>query len=86
MFRTHLIHRPFVSNAMFCMMQQLLLCYQISQCPVSCMVGYCLYGTLLLCPHSACPVEIRVHHHIDVFSDINDEKIHFDLFLWFHFI
>ena len=30
-FRTHLIHWPFASNAMSCMMQQLLLCYQIPQ-------------------------------------------------------
>ena len=29
MFRTHLIHRPFVSNATSCTMQQLLLRYQI---------------------------------------------------------
>ena len=30
-FRTHLIHRPFVYNATSCMMQQLLLRYQIPQ-------------------------------------------------------
>ena len=30
-FRTHLIHQPFVSNATSCMMQQLLLHYQIPQ-------------------------------------------------------
>ena len=34
--------------------------------------GYCLYGTLLLHPHSACPVQIRAHHHIDVYTDINN--------------
>ena len=34
-------------------------------------VGYCLYGTLLLHPRSACPVQMRAHHHIDVFTDIN---------------
>ena len=38
---------------------------------VSRMVGYCLYGTLLLRPLSACPVQIRVHHHTDVYTDIN---------------
>ena len=31
MFRTHLIHQPFASNATSCMMQQLLLRYQILQ-------------------------------------------------------
>ena len=31
MFRTHSIHWPFVPNAMSCMMQQLLLYYQIPQ-------------------------------------------------------
>ena len=35
-------------------------------------VGYCLYGTLLLrLPWTACPVQIRAHHHIDVYTDIN---------------
>ena len=34
-------------------------------------VGYCFYGTLLLRPHSACPLQIRAHHHIDVHTDIN---------------
>ena len=35
-------------------------------------VGYCLYGTLLLRPRwTACPLQIRAHHHIDVFTDIN---------------
>ena len=38
---------------------------------VSRMVGYCLYGTLLLRLHSACPVQIRAHHHTDVYTDIN---------------
>ena len=33
--------------------------------------GYCLYGTLLFCPRSACPVQIRAHHHIDVYTDIS---------------
>ena len=34
--------------------------------------GYCLYGTLLLCPRwTACPVQIGAHHHIDVYTDIN---------------
>ena len=27
--------------------------------------------TLLLRPRSACPVQIRAHHHIDVYADIN---------------
>ena len=31
-------------------------------------VGYCLYGT---CSSVECPVEIRAHHHIDVYTDIN---------------
>ena len=35
-------------------------------------VGYCLYGTLLLRPRSTCPVEVRAHYHIDVYTDIND--------------
>ena len=43
MFRTLLIHQPFVSNAMSCTTQQLLLHYQISQCPVSSI----LYSRLL---------------------------------------
>ena len=39
---------------------------------VSRIVGYCLYGTLLLRPcWTACPVQIRAHHHIDVCTDIN---------------
>ena len=37
-----------------------------------CTVGYCLYGTLLLRLRSACPVQIRVHHHTDVYTDINE--------------
>ena len=40
---------------------------------VSHVVGYCLYGTLLLCPcWTVCPVQIRAHHHIDVHTDTND--------------
>ena len=36
-------------------------------------VGYCLYGTLLLRPRwTACPVQIGAHHHIDVYTDINN--------------
>ena len=36
------------------------------------MVGYYLYETLLLRPRwTACPVQIRAHHHIDVYTDIN---------------
>ena len=35
------------------------------------MVGYCLYGTLLLHLRSACPLQIRAHHHIDVYTYIN---------------
>ena len=35
--------------------------------------GYCLYGTLLLHPRwTACPVQVRAHHHIDVHTDINN--------------
>ena len=38
-------------------------------------VGYCLYGTLLLrLQWTACPVQIRAHHHIDVYTDINKTK------------
>ena len=38
-----------------------------------CAVGYCLYGTLLLHPRwTACPVRIRAHHYICVYSDINN--------------
>ena len=38
--------------------------------------GYCLYGTLLLRPRlTACPVQIRAHHHIAVFPDINKANI-----------
>ena len=33
---------------------------------------YGLYGILLLRPRSACPVQIRTRHHIDVYTDIND--------------
>ena len=37
---------------------------------VSRMVGYCLYGTLLLrLRWTACPVQIRAHHHTDVYTD-----------------
>ena len=33
--------------------------------------GCCLYGTLLLRPRwIACPVQIRPHRHIDVYTDI----------------
>ena len=33
----------------------------------------CLYGTLLSRPRwTACPVQIRAHHHIDVYTDINE--------------
>ena len=36
-------------------------------CAVSHTEGYCLYGTLLLRPcWTACPIQIRAHHHIDV--------------------
>ena len=38
---------------------------------LSCTVGYCLYGTLLLRLHSASSVQIRAHHHIVVYTDIN---------------
>ena len=38
---------------------------------VSPTVGYCLYGTLLLRPRSACTVQIGAYHHMDVFTDIN---------------
>ena len=41
---------------------------------VSCTEGYCLYGTLLLHPCSACPIQIRAHHHIDVYIDINNNN------------
>ena len=82
-FRTHLIHWPFASNAMSCMMQQLLLHYQIppvviwvrimSALEVSRTVGDCLCGTLLLRPcWTACPVQIRAHHPIDVYTDSNN--------------
>ena len=38
-------------------------------------VGYCLYGTLLLRPcWTACPIQIRAHHHIDVYTDSNEHK------------
>ena len=38
---------------------------------VSGMVGYCLYRTLLLRPQwTARSVQIRAHHHIDVYTDI----------------
>ena len=36
-----------------------------------CTVGYCLYRTLLLRLRSACPEQIRAHHDIDVYTDIN---------------
>ena len=38
-------------------------------------VGYCLYRTLLLRPRSACPVQIRAHHHIYVYTDINYTEV-----------
>ena len=40
------------------------------------MVGYCLYGALLLLLHSASPVQIRAHHHLDVYADINYVFVH----------
>ena len=50
----------------------------MSALDVSRTVGYCLYGTLLLRPHwTACPVQIRAHHHIAVFPDINDSDVVF---------
>ena len=84
-FRTHLIHGPFASDTMSCTMQQLLLhwvtirlcpCVQ-DKVPVSRTEGYCLYGTLLLRPRSACPVQIRANHHIDVYTDINERFKYF---------
>ena len=40
---------------------------------VSCMVGYCLYGALLLCLcWTACPVQIKAHHHTDFYAAIDD--------------
>ena len=40
-------------------------------------VGYCLYGTLLLrLSWTACPVQIRAHHHIAVCVDINKSLHH----------
>ena len=65
-FRTHLIHQPFASNTTSCTIQQ------------------CCYVTKLVTitsPHTgqspvqivpACPVQIRAHHHIDVYTDINE--------------
>ena len=44
-------------------------------------VGYCMYKTLLLRPCSACPVQIRAHYHIDVYTDINNI---FQYELYFH--
>ena len=38
----------------------------------SALIGNCLYGTLLLRPRwTACPVQIRAHHHIDVYISIS---------------
>ena len=46
------------------------------------MVSYCLYGTLLLCLRwTACPVQIRAHHHIDVYTDINQIVISTEVLL-----
>ena len=40
---------------------------------VSHMVRYCLYGALLLCLHwTACPIQIKAHHHTDVYAHISD--------------
>ena len=47
----------------------------------SALIGYCLYGTLLLRPRSACPIQIRAHHHIDVYTDINKQLIFFQVYL-----
>ena len=39
------------------------------------MEGYCLYETLLLRLRSACPVQIRAHHHIDVCTEISEIEV-----------
>ena len=82
-FRTHLIHWPFASNAMPCTIQTTVAKFPNTtvvivtitsalDCPVSRTVGSCLYGTLLLRPRwTACPVQIRAHHHIDVYTNIS---------------
>ena len=42
---------------------------------VSHMVGYCLYRTLLLHLHwTACAIQIRAHHQIGVYSDMNERQ------------
>ena len=80
--RTHLIHQPLASNATSCTMLQLAMLPNItvviwvtimSTLDMFHTIGYCLYGTLLLCPRwTACPVQIRAHHHRDVYTDINE--------------
>ena len=54
-FRTHLIHRPFVSNATSCTMQQLLLRYQIPQYQSNRLRGIKLYIKLKW-THKAIPL------------------------------
>ena len=86
MFRTHLVHWHLH------LMQHLAQCNNCCYitkyhscnlgynyiCTVSHMVGYCLYGTLLLRPRwTACPVQIRAHHRIDVYTDINNRYCSF---------
>ena len=79
-FRTHLIHWPFAFNAKSCKHNNCCYVTKYHSCnlgdnyihAVSPTVGYCLYRTLLLRPRwTACPVQIRAHHHIDVYTDIN---------------
>ena len=42
-------------------------------CPQCVLYGRLLFGALLLCLHwIACPVQIKAHHHTDVYADIND--------------
>ena len=62
--RTHLSHRPFASNATSC-------CYVTKWITItSTRTGQSPVQTV-----PACPVQIRAHHHIDVYTDINKEKI-----------
>ena len=60
-FRTHLIHWPIASNAMSC-------CYITKWVAItSVCTGQSLVQTV-----PACPVQIRAHHHTDVYTDINN--------------
>ena len=64
-FRTHLIQQAFASNATSC-------CYVTKWVTVT----TARMGQIPIQTGPPCPVQIRAHHHIDVYTDINDITIY----------